>query len=272
MALISRLGRLGDRAHVECGAAACAMFGSALALAALLDLTSAEWTRWAPVALAPSIVWFAMLAGQRGAELVRAWRERRLGADVRRATAPLGKPYRLIARTTSSPGRAEHVVIGPNGVFVIMTCTEAGRITASDRRLFLNGQKQWCDPIEDCRIEALHVTQTLRRRGGHAVPVHPVLCFTRALVAVGREVRGVQIVRTARLAGTIASTMARPPLTESEVDALTVALTLPSPVRMAPPPALVNASGFRLRRRSHKTGGAAPLRLVASPSSHPHAS
>ena len=54
-------------------------------------------------------------------------------------------------------------------------------MTAADQRLFVNARLPWRNLIEDCRVEALRVSGRVQRALGRPVPVHAVLCFTRAL-------------------------------------------------------------------------------------------
>jgi hypothetical protein len=153
-----------------------------------------------------------------GTAVHHEWRANELGANVKRALACLGPSYRVVTRPSSFGERDRHVAIGPNGVFLVVTSDDSGRVTASDQRLFVNARLPWRNLVEDSRVEALRVGDRVQRALGRPVRVHAVLCFTRALVAVGQEIRGVKIVQVPRLARLIESVAADAPLTDSDVE------------------------------------------------------
>jgi hypothetical protein len=137
---------------------------------------------------------------------------------VKRALASLGPSYRVVTRGPSLTERDRNVAIGPNGIFLVLSSDDGGRVTASDQRLFVNARLPWRNLVEDCRVEALRVADRAHRALGRPVPVHAVLCFTRALVAVGQEIRGVKIVQVPRLARLIESVGAATPLSDGDVE------------------------------------------------------
>jgi hypothetical protein len=193
--------------------------------------------------------------------LLQEWRARELGANVKRALAALMPAYRVVARGASLAERDRHVAIGPNGVFLIVSSDDGGRVTASDQRLFVNARLPWRNLVEDCRVEALRLADRAQRALGRPVPVHAVLCFTRALVAVGQEIRGVKIVQVPRLARVIESVAAPARLGDADIEAIRAALVAhatPAPVRKV----------FRLTPRRSAATGERPLSLVG-PSSQP---
>ena len=186
--------------------------------------------------LMPVAFTFAAFAVQSGSTFARRARTRSVRATVARALGGLGPEYHVLARLCITPGREDHVAIGPNGIFVVVSCEDSGRVTASQRRLFVNARLPWRDLIDDTRIDALRVRERVRRRVGRTLPVHPILCFARALVAVGQEIQGVKIVHAARLARLIASVpAASPQLSTAEIEAATTALTTSIDVRGARP-------------------------------------
>jgi hypothetical protein len=217
---------------------------------------------WIPIAtmlLLPVFVLGAIFAALASTEL---WRERRthqLGANVKRALATLGPGYRVVTRGSAVPDRDNHVAIGPNGIFLILSSDDGGRVTANDQRLFVNARLPWRNLVEDCRVEALRVADRVQRTLGRPVPIHAVLCFTRALVAVGQEIRGVKIVQVPRLARLIESVAAPTPLSDVEVEAARVAL-VQSAAATSPRPV------FRLTPRRIATPIERPLTLVGRPS------
>lgn len=191
--------------------------------------------------LIPIAIALASTAVRSGISAARMVHDRRLRANVGRALAALAPGYRLLPRLAVSEGRESHVAIGPNGVFVILARTDGGRVTASTRRLFVNARLPWRDLVDDCRVDALRVRERVRRTLGREVPVHAVLCFARALVAVGQEIQGVKVVHAGRVARLIGSTAAPAPLAAADVAAIAAALERvegPAPIavgRFAPP-------------------------------------
>ena len=147
---------------------------------------------------------------------------------------------------------------------VTLSSDDGGRVTASDQRLFVNARLPWRNLVEDCRVEALRVADRVQRALGRPVPVHAVLCFTRALVAVGQEIRGVKVVQVPRLARLIESVAATPPLGQQDVETVRAAL-------VASTTATPERKIFRLTRRRASAQSARPLTLVGR-SSTPHRS
>ena len=196
--------------------------------------------------------------------MLQEWRAHELGANVKRALAILPSSYRVVARGASLAERDRHVAIGPNGVFLVLSSDDGGRVTASDQRLFVNARLPWRNLVEDCRVEALRVSDRVQRALGRPVPVHGILCFTRALVAVGQEIRGVKIVQVPRLARLIESVASPTALSDADVEAVRrslVAHPSPAPTRKV----------FRLTPRRPVAHGERPLTLVGRPS-RPHQS
>lgn len=226
------------------------------AAAALLALgVDHSWTTLAILLLLPVVVLGGLEAFRAGNEIWLEWRATQLGANVKRALAMLGPSYQIVARGSSAPDRDGYVAIGPNGIFLVLSSDDGGRVTASDQRLFVNARLPWRNMVEDCRVEALRVSDRVQRALGRPAPVHAVLCFTRALVAVGQEIRGVKIVQVPRLARLITSIAAPTTLAAEDVHAVRAALvTAPvvSPLRPV----------FRLTRRRQSAAGERPLSLV----------
>jgi hypothetical protein len=224
------------------------------------------WVPFATILLLPVFVGAGIFGARTSAELWQEWRSSQLGANVKRTLAGLGPGYRVVTRGSSAADRDSHVAIGPNGVFLIMSSDDGGRVTASDQRLFVNARLPWRNVVEDCRVEALRVADRVQRALGRPVPVHAVLCFTRALVAVGQEIRGVKIVQVPRLARLIESVAIPAPLAGGDVEAARAALVQGTSTSTARPV-------FRLTPRRATTNGERPLTLVGRPSrSHRHRS
>ena len=234
--------------------------GSAL-IAIVYDVA---WRPYAVSLLLPILIVAGIDAVRTTSALAEDWRGRQLGANVKRALAALGPRYRIVTRGTPSADRDSHVAIGPNGIFLILSSDDGGRVTASDQRLFVNARLPWRNLVEDCRVEALRVADRVQRAVGRPLPVHGVLCFTRALVAVGQEIRGVKIVQVPRLARLVESVASPVMLSEADVEAARVALV----VNVSSGPA---RPVFRMTRRRATASGERALSLVGRAST-PHRS
>ena len=206
----------------------------AAAFVVLLTTATGQRRLVMAVLLAPIAFCYAPLAIRSAVTTLALWRRRRARANVGRELLQLGRDYRILSRCSVTPGREDHIAIGPNGVFVILACDDSGRVTASHRRVFVNARLPWRDLLDDCRVDALRVRERLRRAVGRPLPVHSVLCFAHALVAVGQEVQGVKVVQAPRLARVIASTMATAPLSQGDVELAATALTESRPAEPRP--------------------------------------
>lgn len=213
-----------SRHVLRCTGAAYVVFATVLGIAALLACDTGRAAVLAAIMLCPVAFTFTTFAVRSGAAATSVARSHHVRASVRRSLVALGKGYRIVPSLCVSPGREDQVAIGPNGVFVIVARDDRGRVTASTRQLFVDARPVWRDLIEDCRVDALRVSQRVCREIGHKVPVHSVLCFARALVAVGQEIRGVKIVHASRVARLIASTPIAAPLPAREIDAAAAVL------------------------------------------------
>jgi len=251
-----------SRPDVRCTVALYLTIAAGVALVALS--VRGAWPPYATLMLLPVFVVSAVEAVRTAGGLWLEWRVGQLGASVKRTLAILGPSYRVVTRGSQLPERDCHVAIGPNGVFLILSSDDGGRVTASDQRLFVNARLPWRNLVEDCRVEALRVADRLQRALGRTVPVHAVLCFTRALVAVGQEIRGVKIVQVPRLARLIESIAVTTTLSEADVEAARAALVTNVAATVARPV-------FRLTPRRATQHRERALTLVGRPST-PHQS
>jgi hypothetical protein len=220
---------------------------------------------WAPYGMLLLVPVFAMAGVDtiRSATAIhREWRASELGANVKRALASLGPAYRVVTRPASLGERDRHVAIGPNGVFLVLSSDDGGRVTASDQRLFVNARLPWRNLVEDCRVEALRVGDRVQRALGRPVPVHAIVCFTRALVAVGQEIRSVKIVQVPRLARLIESVGVDAPLTATDVETVRAELVVQEKPTVVRPI-------FRLTPRRASVEHERQLTLVGRPTA-PH--
>lgn len=159
--------------------------------------------------------------------------------DTGRALERL-RGYELLRRLVGTPGKQEHVVVGPNGVFVVTTRRAGeGRIGSKRPAACLPGGKTRADLVEEAKIEAACVGERIFRRLGFRPKVKPVLCFPHALVAVGENRRGVMVVTAPNVARAIRAEPADTLLSPPEVEAIVAALVEPVPVAAPAPPAFL---------------------------------
>lgn len=195
-----------------------------------------------------------------GLGALRRWRRLQRQATVRHALQTLTGAYRVLTLSADASRSEHHVAVGPNGVFVVVSCDDAGRVWASDRRLVVNSQLTLRNLVEECHIAAVRAGERVRRHLGRPVPVHGVLCFTRALVIVGQEIRGIKITQVTRLARLIVSVTTANAMSQADIEAAAAALA-EAPQRVDPsPPA--HSSTRRLRA---KPPSGRSLTLIARP-------
>ncbi len=148
--------------------------------------------------------------------------------------------YELLRRLVGTPGKQEHVVVGPNGVFVVTTRRTGERRGASrEPGAFLAGRKTRDDLVEEAKMEAACVAERIFRRLGFRPKVKPVLCFPHGLVAVGENRRGVMVVTAPNVARAIRAEPADTLLSPPEVEAIVAALAEPVPAAARPVPAFL---------------------------------
>lgn len=208
------------------------MVASAIAVAQLTKPTPKVSAGAVAIMLAPVSLGFAGIAIHSAWLTGRTWARRRRAADVGRALASLRDRYRVLSRLPVTRRRDDRVVVGPNGVFVVVT-DEGQRITDGT---------SWRGVVDDCQIEALRVRARVRRALRRPFPVHAVLCVTDRTDHDVRQTHGVRVVDTARLATLIANTFTTAPLRAADIDAAVAALTatalesVPIPRRRRPRP------------------------------------
>jgi hypothetical protein len=222
--------RAQERSLVEGIGAFYATVVTLIAFGALIAGPSHPFGALAAFGLMPLCLYYVCAAGVTAARALRARRTRALAACVRHELGALAGGYRLVASTFEGLDREHHLLVGPNGVFVILAADDGARLTTARRRLFRDERPRWRDLIEDCHIEALRAGERLRRALPDPPPVHPILCVSHALVAIGREMRGVKIVHLRQLARTIDAACAAVPLDDAAIAAATAALTAVAPV------------------------------------------
>jgi hypothetical protein len=153
-----------------------------VAEAGLLALAGSSW--WAPVLLLSVVPLFVLarattLGGVLDPVLLRRGiqGEQRV-AEVLAELAPSG--YRVLHDLDIGRGNADHVLVGPTGVFVIETKDWGGRFYSRRGRLMFN-QRAAAEVVGQVRAAALAIQGRLDDAGIDVV-VQPVIASTRAKV------------------------------------------------------------------------------------------
>jgi len=87
----------------------------------------------------------------------------------------------------------DHVVLGPNGIFLVETKSQKGKITQEHDVLLRNGRKFFKDFLNQCWSQTYSLRDHLgvERLGGQTIM--PILCFSRGFVQIRGLVRGVEV-------------------------------------------------------------------------------
>jgi hypothetical protein len=87
----------------------------------------------------------------------------------------------------------DHVVLGPNGIFLVETKSQKGNITQENDVLLRNGRKFFKDFLNQCWSQTYSLRDHLgaERLGGQTIM--PILCFSRGFIQIRGLVRGVEV-------------------------------------------------------------------------------
>lgn len=87
----------------------------------------------------------------------------------------------------------DHVVLGPNGIFLVETKSQKGNITQENDVLLNNGRRFFKDFLKQCWSQAFSLRDHLgvEKLKGHRIK--PILCFSRGFVEISGPVRGVAV-------------------------------------------------------------------------------
>jgi hypothetical protein len=95
-------------------------------------------------------------------------------------------------------GNADHVVVGPTGVWIVETKSQRGVVEESTFGVRINGRLMWRDPRRQARGEAAAIAQLLERETGVRHWVEALVCFPNATVAI-RDARSARVVGSGQL-------------------------------------------------------------------------
>jgi hypothetical protein len=87
----------------------------------------------------------------------------------------------------------DHVVLGPNGIFLVETKSQKGKITQEHDVLLRNGRKFFKDFLKQCWRQTFSLRDHLGAEKLSGLSIKPILCFARGFVEVRGPVRGVAV-------------------------------------------------------------------------------
>ena len=87
----------------------------------------------------------------------------------------------------------DHVVLGPNGIFLVETKSQKGNITQEHGALLRNGRKFFKDFLKQCWRQSHSLRDHLGADNLGGVSITPILCFSRGFVEIRGPVRGVAV-------------------------------------------------------------------------------
>jgi hypothetical protein len=87
----------------------------------------------------------------------------------------------------------DHVILGPNGIFLVETKSQKGNITQENDVLLRNGRKFFKDFLKQCWSQAYSLRDHLNAERLRGLSIKPILCFSRGFVEIRGPVKGVEI-------------------------------------------------------------------------------
>jgi len=81
----------------------------------------------------------------------------------------------------------DHVVVGPNGIFLVETKNWSDRITIKDGTLLYGEQEPSRPPLDQVKSGAKSLERFLASTTGSEIPVHPLLCFASNNLPNGQQ-------------------------------------------------------------------------------------
>lgn len=93
----------------------------------------------------------------------------------------------------------DHVVLGPNGIFLVETKSQKGNITQQNDVLLRNGRKFFKDFLNQCWSQTYSLRDHLNAERLRGFSIKPILCFSRGFVEIRGPVRGVAVLNVGYL-------------------------------------------------------------------------
>lgn len=93
----------------------------------------------------------------------------------------------LGARPDQGTGDLDHVITGPNGIFVVETKNWSGVISSRSDGIYIDGKIASRSPTEQVQQEATVLREWIREAVSITLPVTPVLCFVDGRLSGGER-------------------------------------------------------------------------------------
>ena len=93
----------------------------------------------------------------------------------------------------------DHVVLGPNGIFLVETKSQKGNITQEHDELLRNGRKFFKDFLKQCWRQTYSLRDHLNAERLRGLTIKPILCFSRGFVEIRGPVKGVTVLNASYL-------------------------------------------------------------------------
>lgn len=93
----------------------------------------------------------------------------------------------------------DHVVLGPNGIFLVETKSQKGNITQEHDVLLRNGRKFFKDFLKQCWRQTYSLRDHLNAERLRGLTIKPILCFSRGFVEIRGPVKGVTVLNASYL-------------------------------------------------------------------------
>lgn len=114
--------------------------------------------------------------------------------NVAAALRELPRDYHVFHDLTFKGFNVDHVVVGPNGIFLIESKSQQGKITTDGTVLKRNGMPFFQDCIRQCWRQTYNLRDHLHNNGAAGAFIIPVICFDRANVELDAPVKGIMVV------------------------------------------------------------------------------
>jgi hypothetical protein len=112
----------------------------------------------------------------------------------------LDEGFDIVNNIGAAHGTDEHLVVSrENGVFLIKTCDQVGKIDVSGGTLKINDKTLENDPIMQILEDTAWIRQKIREATGIVAWVKPVIVFTHAHIEEGMPIRGVTLIQKGHL-------------------------------------------------------------------------
>lgn len=116
-----------------------------------------------------------------------------------RALSLLPNDYHVFHDLNFRNVHIDHVVVGPNGIFLINTKSQLGKVTLAGESLRFNGWPFLRNMLSHCWGQTLTFNKHMEIVPAEGMEITPIICFSRAAVDILRPVRGVYITQASTL-------------------------------------------------------------------------